>query len=84
MGARPHRGRGDRGRGSMTVHESGEPAESGSWVLVRLDDNGNEVEMFRFHHERDAIATQRVYEARGHKQAYFVRRLRPGSESGQR
>lgn len=31
------------------------------WLLYRIDDNGNEVAM-------------RAFEARGHKQAYLVRR----------
>ena len=45
----------------------------GSWVLSRLDDNGNQVEMFRFPDKFRAEQCQQEYEKRGHKQAYFVR-----------
>lgn len=41
--------------------------------LVRLDDNGNEIEMFRFHDKEIADAIQKEYEKKGHKQAYFVK-----------
>ncbi|WP_455232037.1 hypothetical protein [Geopseudomonas aromaticivorans] len=43
------------------------------WVLYRLDDNGNEVEMRRFASREVAEAVMRDYDARGHKQAYLVR-----------
>lgn len=48
-------------------------AVQGRWVLYRIDDNGNEVEMRRFARREDAEAAMRDYEARGHKQAYLVR-----------
>lgn len=48
-------------------------AVQGRWVLYRIDDNGNEVEMRRFATRDAAEATMRAYEARGHKQAYLVR-----------
>lgn len=43
------------------------------WVLYRIDDNGNEVEMRRFADRAEAEALMREYEARGHKQTYLVR-----------
>ncbi|MBV2133911.1 hypothetical protein KRX52_14115 [Pseudomonas sp. MAP12] len=43
------------------------------WVLYRIDDNGNEVEMRRFATRSEAEAEMRAFEARGHKQAYLVR-----------
>ena len=48
-------------------------AAQGRWLLYRLDDNGNEVEMRRFASRAAAEALMREYEARGHKQAYLVR-----------
>lgn len=48
-------------------------AVQGRWVLYRIDDNGNEVEMRRFAERNAAEALMREYEARGHKQAYLVR-----------
>jgi len=44
------------------------------WTLSRYDDNGNHIEMFKFHTEQAAIAVKERYEAKGHKQAYFVSR----------
>ena len=52
------------------VNESLGPA---SWILTRIDDNGNEIEMQRFLNEISAKHIQRKYEERGHKQAYYVR-----------
>ena len=43
-----------------------------TWSLSRYDDNGNEIEMFRFHKKEVALAMQEVFEKRGHKQIYFV------------
>lgn len=48
------------------------------WVLYRIDDNGNEVEMRRFASRAAAEAAMREYEARGHKQAYLVREDKGG------
>lgn len=45
----------------------------GRWMLNRLDDNGNEVEMFQFLNEISANRVKKVYEDKGHKQAYFVK-----------
>lgn len=55
-------------------------AESGGsvWVLYRIDDNGNELEMRRFPERAAAERMMRDYEARGHKQAYLVRQERRG------
>lgn len=44
-----------------------------AWLLYRIDDNGNEVTMRRFARREDAEAAMRIFEARGHKQAYLVR-----------
>lgn len=55
----------------------GLPSES-AWVLYRIDDNGNELEMRRFPERAAAERTMRDYEARGHKQAYLVRQERRG------
>ncbi|GAB3371695.1 hypothetical protein GCM10027514_05490 [Azotobacter armeniacus] len=56
---------------------------SGHWILYRIDDNGNEVEMRRFAERAEAEALMREYEQRGHKQAYLVREERqsPGEAS---
>ena len=43
------------------------------WVLVRLDDNGNEHEMVRFLTRKNAKQSADRYTQKGHKQAYFVR-----------
>lgn len=44
----------------------------GSWVLMRQDDNGNRVEMSRFAARAEAEAAAVEFEARGHKQLYWV------------
>lgn len=51
-------------------------ADGGRWVLYRIDDNGNEVEMRRFATRDEAEAAMRAFELRGHKQAYLVREER--------
>ncbi|MGE4406524.1 hypothetical protein [Pseudomonas sp.] len=43
------------------------------WVLYRIDDNGNEVEMQRFSDRASAERLMHAYQARGHKQTYLVR-----------
>ena len=43
------------------------------WSLHRLDDNNNEIEMFRYLHERCAETAKRIFDEKGHKQAYFVK-----------
>jgi hypothetical protein len=40
--------------------------------LMRLDDNGGTFEMARFASREEADEAARVYEARGHKQTYWV------------
>ena len=45
------------------------------WALSRYDDNGNEIEMFRFHSQLAVNAVKKRYESKGHKQAYFVSKL---------
>lgn len=45
------------------------------WRLIRLDDNDNEVEVERFAHGGDAEAARKRFEARGHKQSWFVRNV---------
>jgi mutator protein MutT len=42
------------------------------WILMRQDDNGNRVEMARFEVRAEAEATAAEFEARGHKQLYWV------------
>ena len=44
-----------------------------NWALLRVDDNGNEVEVFRYHDRFCAEYVRDSYAAKGHKQAYFVR-----------
>ncbi|MFT3923197.1 MAG: hypothetical protein QM778_11755 [Myxococcales bacterium] len=43
------------------------------WELWRLDDNGNEVLMETLRCRAKAVSMQRTFEARGHRQSYFVR-----------
>jgi len=42
------------------------------WALWRQDDNGNRVLMRRFAGIEEAEREQRAYEARGHKQTYWI------------
>ena len=44
----------------------------GAWVLMRQDDNGNQVEMARFAARAEAETAAEEFEARGHKQLYWV------------
>lgn len=48
----------------MTDHER--------WILRRLDDNGQEVEVKRFDSREEAETAARELESRGHKQTYWV------------
>ena len=43
------------------------------WSLHRLDDNNNEIEMFRYLRERCAESAKKIFDKKGHKQAYFVK-----------
>ncbi len=49
-------------------------AEQQRWCLIRLDDNGNEFVVQADLSRAQAQALARQYEARGHKQSYWVRR----------
>jgi hypothetical protein len=42
------------------------------FVLWRMDDNGNEFVVARYERREDAEAARDRYEARGHKQMYWV------------
>ena len=42
------------------------------WILYRVDDNGNETEMYRFHQQESAVWVGKKYEKKGHKQLYLV------------
>ncbi len=48
-----------------------------SWCLVRLDDNGNEFVVRTDLSRAAAEALAREFEARGHKQSYWVRAQQP-------
>lgn len=54
-------------------------ADGTAWLLYRLDDNNNRFEIARFASEREAQAACEVYEARGHKQTYWIE---PTQEKG--
>ncbi len=47
-----------------------------AWRLYRVDDNGNEVEMYKFLDESNALALKHHYEIKGHKQSYFVQKIK--------
>ncbi|MCZ4128699.1 hypothetical protein [Stutzerimonas balearica] len=47
-----------------------------AWLLYRIDDNGNEIEMARFAERSSAERAMHDYERRGHKQVYLVRSVR--------
>jgi len=49
------------------------PSSDHNWCLVRLDDNGNEFVVRRDLSRAAAEALAREFEARGHKQSYWVR-----------
>ncbi len=44
------------------------------WELWRLDDNANEMMIDTFRSRAKAVAIQQMYEARGHRQTYWVRK----------
>lgn len=48
------------------------PADAPRWALWRQDDNGNRVLMRRFADRGEAEREQRAYEARAHKQTYWI------------
>ena len=43
-----------------------------TWRVMRIDDNGNQFEVARFATEREADDAAMRFEARGHKQSYWV------------
>lgn len=57
------------------LHWRAEGLGPARWALYRLDDHHNEVEMRRYQQEASALWMARQYEAKGHKQLYFVRLL---------
>ena len=47
------------------------------WCLVRQDDNGARFEIARYPSRCEAMAHTATFEARGHKQTYWVERVAP-------
>lgn len=43
------------------------------WILYRIDDNGNIVEMKRFQDQSEAEQAMKEYDAKGHKQKYLIK-----------
>ncbi|MDA7085730.1 hypothetical protein PH586_04900 [Pseudomonas sp. SA3-5] len=60
------------------------PNPSRNWCLVRLDDNGNEFVVGADLSRAAAEALARQFEARGHKQSYWIRRQQPSSPDASR
>jgi hypothetical protein len=52
-----------------------------SWLLLRQDDNGNRYEISRFPTREEAEDAAAKFEARGHKQLYYVELYTPPSTS---
>jgi hypothetical protein len=42
------------------------------FVVMRTDDNGNDIEVTRVASRSEAEAVVRMYEARAHKQSYWI------------
>ena len=55
--------------------ELGEYMDCPKYVLSRLDDNNNEIEINRFHDRKIAEYLRKKYEDRGHKQDYYVQEV---------
>ena len=53
-----------------------EPAPEPRWELWRQDDNGNRVLIQRFARRAEAEDRLRDFEARGHKQTYWIEEAR--------
>ncbi|MEM1414026.1 MAG: hypothetical protein AAGH15_03960 [Myxococcota bacterium] len=51
------------------VSEAPQPA---AWCVLRMDDNGNRFEVARYATEREADDAAQRFEARGHRQTYWV------------
>lgn len=47
-------------------------ADSGKWRVMRLDDNGNTLEVAVASCEAEAETIAAAFEARGHKQTYWI------------
>ena len=54
------------------------------WILTRLDDNDNEIEMFRFLENESARWVQKKYTEKGHKQSYYVKKISDLKVSGRK
>ncbi len=52
------------------------------WCLIRLDDNGNEFIVRGDLDRAGAEALARIFEARGHKQSYWIRAQGPPAQKG--
>ncbi|MGE0325994.1 MAG: SPOR domain-containing protein [Polyangiaceae bacterium] len=50
--------------------------DHGEWIVMRQDDNGNRYELGRYATEHAAQEVVETFERRGHKQLYFVTRVR--------
>lgn len=62
---------------SCTDHSGGDdspPTKANQWVVFRTDTHGNRVVIQRLSDEREARQVAAQFEARGHKQAYWVAR----------
>jgi hypothetical protein len=57
------------------------PTQTRRWCLVRLDDNGNQFVVRGDLSRTEAEALAREFEARGHKQSYWVR-AQPAGRKG--
>ncbi|NQD91739.1 hypothetical protein HP532_03615 [Pseudomonas sp. CrR25] len=55
-----------------------------NWCLVRLDDNGNEFVVCGDLSRAEAEALAREFEARGHKQSYWLRAQQPSGPDERR
>ena len=56
----------------MTASRRTRPNGSGRYALHRLDDNGNEFVVKRCASRSEAGALRDEFEARGHKQTYWI------------
>lgn len=54
------------------------PSKPRNWCLMRMDDNGNQFVVRADLTRNAAEALARQFEARGHKQSYWVRQQQPG------
>lgn len=57
------------------IRASTDLTQASSWNLCRLDDNGNEFVMATYGTEGKAKRLMQEYEARGHKQTYWVEEM---------